>query len=495
MDMNMQETVYPCLKTVCNVVQHMEQTQEIRLTEDLPDVGKIIGAWGQVITRGKEWRSDSVHYSGGVIVHILYLPENGTQSICLDSWIPLQAKWDLPDQTPEGVFTVSTLTKYIDARSVNPRKIMIRAGIAAYGQAMVASQIDMVSTDADEEGVELLRKNYPMRFLREAGEKEFNLEESLPLPVPIRQDDKPIYYCVKPEVYESKVLGNKIAFRGTCNFHILYRDGDGHLCNQDYPMNFSQFADLHENYGADAQVTFFPVVTNLELEYASDHFTAKCGIAAQYMVDDVSDVEIIEDAYCIGKQLKMETATLDVSSVLEKKVDIIPLEQSVTGHVSQIVDVSSNLDFPKAFSENGKIVLEMPGSVQILYYDDAGALQSVCTRVEGKSSLDAKGKISVLAFPGAVKSPQISISSEAMTLKEEVPITVLKSGGCEMNMITALHIGDAVTPDPLRPSLILRKGNEDDLWKLAKESGSTVSAIYQANKPYERGKYLLIPIF
>ena len=50
-----------------------------------------------------------------------------------------------------------------------------------------------------------------------------------------------------------------------------------------------------------------------------------------------------------------------------------------------------------------------------------------------------------------------------------------------MSQVTGLELGDPVRPDPNRPSLIVRKPGEADLWALAKGCGSTMDAISQAN--------------
>ena len=75
--------------------RELEQTQQIRLPEGMPDVGKVLGVWGQSVLRSKEWRSDGVSVSGGVLVWVLYAPEDGSRPRALDGWIGFQGKWDL----------------------------------------------------------------------------------------------------------------------------------------------------------------------------------------------------------------------------------------------------------------------------------------------------------------------------------------------------------------------------------------------------------------
>ena len=64
-------------------------------------------------------------------------------------------------------------------------------------------------------------------------------------------------------------------------------------------------------------------------------------------------------------------------------------------------------------------------------------------------------------------------------------------------MVTAVTLGEKKPMDPHRPSLILRRAGEDDLWNLAKKCGSTVEAIREANGLQEEAapdRLLLIPV-
>ena len=48
----------------------LEQTQEFKLPESMPDIGRVIAAWGQAVLRGKEWRDDHIGLTGGVMVWV-----------------------------------------------------------------------------------------------------------------------------------------------------------------------------------------------------------------------------------------------------------------------------------------------------------------------------------------------------------------------------------------------------------------------------------------
>ena len=81
MDVTFQNRLVSCLNPVVRETQNCEQTQEIRLSEGMPDVGRILSAWGQPILRGKQWDTDTLNYTGGMMVWVLYVPEDGSQAV------------------------------------------------------------------------------------------------------------------------------------------------------------------------------------------------------------------------------------------------------------------------------------------------------------------------------------------------------------------------------------------------------------------------------
>ena len=63
--------------------------------------------------------------------------------------------------------------------------------------------------------------------------------------------------------------------------------------------------------------------------------------------------------------------------------------------------------------------------------------------------------------------------------------------------VSGLQLGEAVTPDPGRPALILRRSSGQQLWDIAKSTGSTVESIRNANGLTEApddDRMLLIPV-
>ena len=78
MELQFEKREISCLTQAVRGVKEQEVTQEIRLTDAMPDVGRVLAGWGQVVLRGKEWQGSQMTASGGVQATILYAPEDGT---------------------------------------------------------------------------------------------------------------------------------------------------------------------------------------------------------------------------------------------------------------------------------------------------------------------------------------------------------------------------------------------------------------------------------
>ena len=486
-----------CLDTVLQEVRTAELSQQIKLTDGMPDIGRILGAWGQVILRGKEWQDGEASANGGVLVWVLYAPEDGSGERCIDSWIPFQLNWDLPEEIPEGTMRIRCLPRFVDARSVSPRKIALRCGIRALGEAYIPVEREVQMPSGASDRVEILENKYPLRIPTEAGEKVFLLDEELSVPESAPQPEKLIYSRMEPQVGDCRVLGDKLAFRGTGNLHTLYRSEEGRLHSWDFPVAYSQIAELEREYGADAQADLAPAVTNLEAELDDEgHIRLKCGIAGQYRITDRRMVSVVEDAYCPGRDVALRREMLELPVVLEQRRENIYGEQTMPADAGEAVDITFLPDFPRQRRGEQGIELEYPGNFQVLYYGSDGMLQGSNVKWEGHQQLRADDRSELTAVP-VPTTPQVQMGSGQMQLKAELPVEITTSSRQQIPMVTEVEPGQAQPVAADRPTLILRRAGECRLWDIAKGSGSTVEEIRRANDLQGEpapGQMLLIPV-
>lgn len=492
-----QKKEIPCLQSLLSQVQALEQTQELRIPEGMPEAVRILGAWGQILIRSKEWQRDCVRLTGGVQARVLYEPEAGGQPRCLESWIPFRMDWDLPEGSPEGTVRLQPLLRYLDARTVSAGKVMLRAGIAIRADCWVNACPEVMVPGEVAPDVQLLRRQWPVRLPREAGEKAFDLEESLSVPPSAPRPEKIVYYRMDAWPGEQKILGNRLVFRGTAKLHLVYLCPQGQIHSWDFEIPFSQYAQLEKAISGDARGEILLALTRLELESAEEgRLQLKAGLTAQYLVEECQILETVEDAYSICRELTRETGALEVPALLESRREALSGDQTLPVQADVVADALLLADFPRQTREGEDILLEQPGTVQLLYYDHQGRLQSASHRWTGTLRLPADPGARLTARP-LEAAVQAVPGTDSVTLRPEMGVQLDTAAGQGIPMVTAVELGEKKLPDPQRPSLILRRAVPAGLWAMARDSGSTVEAIRQANgltgEP-EPGKMLLIPV-
>lgn len=476
--------------------QIQEQTQEVRLPDSMPDIGRVLGSWGRVLVRGKEWRGNGMTVSGGVMVWVLYEPEDGTQPRSVEAWIPFQMKWDFQETQHDGCIFVVPVLKTVDARSTSARKLMVRANICAWGRALETVETEYYSADEVPEDINLLTADYPMELPCEAGEKLVPVEEDLALPAAAPVPEKILRYDVRTTVTEQRVLASRLIFRGKGNVHLMYLS-DGTVCSTDCEISFSQYADLDREYTQAATAQIVPILTNLDLDMVDGKLRLKCDLAAQYIIYDRVMVQLVEDAYSNHRPVTLHNCQMQLPRRLDRRRESMQVDQIMNVSADKIADVSWLCDLPQK-QQNGEVTrLMMSGQMQVLYYDASGNLHFGSTRYEQIVEIPADhhaqvdGTICSIGQPDArINGQQVEVSAtydlEATTLSDEAQW-----------MVSVLEMGERNEPDAGRPSLILRRFNGERLWDAAKECGSTVEAIRAANEfdaEPEPGRILLIPV-
>lgn len=486
------------LDTVIQEIRNQELTQEIRLPEGMPDIGRVLSAWGQPVLRGKEWGGGRISASGGMMVWVLYVPEDGSAEQCMEGWIPFQMNWELPGGCPDGTLRIRFLTRFVDARSVTPRKLMVRAGVATMAEALVPASAQLANPGEIPEGVQLRKNTWPVRMPVEAGEKAFTLEEDLSLPGSAPAPEMLIFCRLDPRINEKRVIGNKLVFRGSGNLHTLYRSREGELHSWDHELPFSQFTELDREYSGDAQADVILSPTALEPELDEEgRIRFRGGLTAQYMVSDRQMLNLADDAYSPGRELEVQSEDLEVPAILENRRENLYGEQTVNADADVVADVTFLPDFPRQHRTEEGLELKLPGQFQVLYYGSDGQLHSASGRWEGKHHLITGENTIVSAAPASGEQPAAAIRDGQLVLSCQVPLELTAAVRQSFPMVTALKTGAPIPRAPDRPSLILKRAGEQSLWEIARSAGTTVDAIRSANGLQEEpapDRMLLIPV-
>lgn len=492
MDVTFETRLHSCMEPVLREIHTSEQTQQITLPDGMPDIGQVLGAWGQPLLRGKQWQAEEVSCNGGLMVWVLYAPEDGSPAQCLEGWIPFTLRWDLPQGKPEGSLRLNCLCRFVDARSVSARKLVVRGGLGVQVEAFCPMEAVSWEPEKIPGDVQLLRRECPLRLPKEMAEKNFSLDEELSLPESAPAPQELIYYRLLPSITDRKVLSGKAVFRGSAQVHVLYRSTEGQLHGWDFSLPFSQYAQLEQEHSPEALADLVVMPTSLELELEEGRLRLKGGLTAQILVTDREKLSLVADAYSPTRELELAQRSANLPVLLDSRRQSVPVRQELPVQGNLAADVCIWPDFPRQRRQEEDLALS--AAVQVLYYGEDGALQGASGRWEG--SIAAGPQAQLLAVPLAAEEPQMQLGT-GLSVAQELTVETTAFSWQELPMVAGITPGEARKPDPDRPSLILCRMGQEPLWELAKESRSTVEAIRQANGLTEDpapNQMLLIPV-
>ena len=486
-----------CLRTVISQVHTGEQTQEIRLPDAYPDIGKILGCWGQVLIRGKEWRGNGLGANGGVMAFVLYAPEDGTQPRVVDAWIPIQCRWEIPDDSEDGVMHLLPKLSNLDCRGISARKIMVRATVDTFAQGLNRQSVNIAAPGQLPEDVQLLKRNYPVELPMEAGEKQVQIEERLSLPGDLPPIHKLIQYNLSPGISEQKVIGNRLVFRGQSELDLLYMTEDGEFHSWQTELPFSQFTELDRDYSHQAAAWVLPVLTAMEMDLTDGELNLRGGIAAQYTIFDQEMLELVEDAFSPYRSIRITTEQLQLPMLLDRVELEIPVEASVETDAEKVISGTVFGTYPFLVTKSEAMEMDVDGHLQIVGENAQGLPTGESGRFSVSVPYATAGENQNILWAGTMPQPEFVTSGDRVTFKGKYPVSVYVYSTGTIPMITELEMGELREQDPSRPSLILRRAGQESLWDLAKNYGSTIDAIQKANQltgePVS-GKMLLIPV-
>ena len=469
-----------------------EETQELVLPESMPDMGRVIAAWGQPVIRGKEWRQSHVGVSGGVTVWVLYAPEDGGPVRRLESWVPFAVRSEHAHTGPDGVIRAECALCGVDARSVSPRKLMLRCQIGVMVQTMLPKEAELWAPGEMPEDIQLLERTYPMILTRETGERTFLTDETVPIPG--GAPERIVYSRFAPRVTEQKVLGSRAVFRGVGELHLLCQDAEGRLSSHDAEVPFAQYLDLEGDYEEGAEVSNLLCVTSLETEPEEGGVRVRCGLVSQYIINAPTVVRCAEDAYSPGRELEAVTEEVELPAWLDEQLRQVELAERLAGE-DVSVDAIFFPDLPAVTRQPGGAEVRVGGQFQTLT-DNGGTLTGKTIRTG--QSVTLQTSCDTVPCTWLRGGTQVRRESGGCALEAKMELRLGSVSTRPVKMLSGLKAGERREPDPDRPSIIIRSRKADEsLWDIAKYCGSTVSAIQRLNKlesEPEENRLLLIPV-
>lgn len=482
-----------------------EETMEMIVPDACPDILRIVDTEAAVFLERKEAMEGRAELSGSIKAWVLYLPDGEEGMRRIEVKIPFTCGADSPSLVPGCRVVAVPRVQGADTRSINPRKVLARVNLAVSLRAY-APVADTLCAGLDapaEAGLEQLTEQMSTYMVACVEEKPFTFSDDLNLPGSRSEVSELLKSRLRVQCGESKVIGNKLIFKGECVLQILYRSEENTLCTVDYTLPFSQIMEV-SGAGEEADCDLEIISTDMDCSLSPGDprvFSVSLGFLAQAVVREERSVTILSDLYSTAYQLEVGRKSWDMSRLLEHSVK----SQSVREIVESGTLARSALD---AYVSVGQILQAREGErltltadtwVTILYEEEEGGMAAVRRQIPVSCQLELPEGCRCTCLCRCPDPVLATPTSGGVEVRFQMEFWYMALSQATVSGVSEVRLDeDKPRDNSAAPSVVLRMvGEQERLWDIAKTYGTTRTDIMQANDLEEdtvpSGQLLLIP--
>ena len=493
MELEFRRTQIPYLQCVCHETLIQEEHGETIVPDSMPDMERIVGSCAEAVLRSRACAGGELALAGDVQACVLYRAAGEDEPRQLSVFLP----FTLRRAVPEGSCScaVQCAVKRTEAQMLGSRRVDVRVTLLITLRIWRSREQTCFCPAEPDRLVQLRFAEYPMRLVRECAEKPVLLRDTLPLGAGAPEPARIVFAGGRCELTEEKLSGSQAACKGALRLSLLYQTPEGTLGGCELSMPFSQLIDLEGSYDEQG-LELLPVLTSLEVMAEGSGVSVEAGICLQCVVTQTVNVPLVEDAYALRGNLRAETQRLELQPLLDSRTLRQDCLLELPAQAAEILRAEALPDAPRIEWDDGLCRIRVPVAVRVLCRDARGE----CRLVEGSTELSGElpAARSACQAEARIDGPVFAVPGGGrIELRIPVAAQVRWYDDAPRQSICALELTEG--PREERPAVVIRTLAADaQLWDIAKELRTTVSAIQIANDMdadmAPAGTMLLIPI-
>lgn len=504
MELELTRTQLACYDTVVdNTVLH-EETMEMIVPDACPDILRIVNTEGIVCLKNKEAKEGRAEVSGTVRCAVFYLPDGEEGIRRIEVSIPFFGTIDGPGITSACTVMASPRVLTADTRAINPRKVLVRVNVAISFRVFCPTS-NALCTGAECDvhgGVEQLKEHHRANMVTCVKEKPFSFSDDVTISGS-RPEAAELLSCrAILNCTESKIIGNKLIFKGEAALRVFYRSTGNALCIVDFELPFSQIMEA-DRVEEEAVCSLDVQLTDLNCALVAGDgrtISVTLGLLAQAVIREERHMELLTDIYSTVCNLSTELHSNTLNNLVEQNTrrqtnrEIIELGMMARS----VLDASVNVGAVNQSRENGRTVFTAEAIVNVLFQTEENESHAVTRQVNIPCSVDLpEGCICSCQSkcPGEVFATP---TAGGIEVRFDLDFHYLALSGKRVVGVSGVKVGENIVRDNSKePSIVLRVVGQERLWDIAKTYHTTTADIMQANELEDGnalgGKLLLIP--
>lgn len=503
MDVTMGKKTVACYHKIFEYRDASESAVETVVPDTMPDIDRLLCADGTLVIRSKEVSEGLVSVEAGISASVLYVPDGESGVCCLRAAIPFAFEADAPGVTSDSVPVATLMLTNIEARMLNPRKVVIRASVAVTIECFERAEAEYCAEVGGDEKAELqvLTERRNISHVVSVKEKTYVLTDEYRLPAGSPPVGEPLRESVELCAEEIRAVGSKVVINGTAKIILTYSVADRpEIASAEFETAFSQLIDMDIELTAPECRTAL-LLTAMYIEphtYAGGEkgFTCELHIVAQAVCSDNIGVEYISDCYSNKRPVKVTNESTRVICDMRRALQRCGFHEELeadrtVGEVKEAICRVTDLEI-----ENGTVKCRVVALV--IFCGESGKMFCATGRFPFTCPAGFEEGMTGAVIGARCSQVFAAPAQKSIDLRAQVCVDLMMWREGEINQIAGIDEDEEENEKKERPSLVVVRAGEDaTLWILAKRYRSTREIILKANglekgEPIA-GRLLLIP--
>ena len=479
-------------------VQQFEQQTDLIIPDVNPDALAVLGVWGACTVTEQQLRRDRVTAGGVVNFTLLYRPENGGSAMPLQGSLNFQEVLECKDAMEGDLLFLHAELTELRGIILNSRKVGIQCKVALY--AWVYQHGDHLLTEGvdskPEEGIQLHLAHHQVHTLVAALEKTLTVNEEVRIGETAAQAQL-LHTELQWKAEDVRMLNKKVMVRGAVQVRVLLMTEAEGLREMEYSLPFSQIAESSEvKPDCNAVLHYTAGQQQIRLERREEGLFLRCGVSAKAMIEVYRERRetTVADLYSTQYYTSVKHEPVPVCGCQSERVSA-QLRENVQTETKVAKVLHWHCVGAAAEVRSGKL----QGSVclSVLCEDEQGNRMQQCVTVrderEGTVFCPGAAKVSV-------RNLSVTATGGILTVELQLQYCVRLQRAVQGQQVETCELDLSRPRGGYAPGTLLLRtvAANESTWELARDYGTTESAILTANhmlpdQGLEENQLVLIP--
>lgn len=468
-----------------------------------PDMSVILSTDASVSIDRAEATNDRINYMGKLNISVLYLAKGAKKSVhsmnvthSIDDFINIEGV------TKDTNIDISSVIANIDYKMLNDRKINFRA-VADIQITAVNTEEHGIITGISGEGInenQLLK--IPLGINRSIASKNEHIIIKNEITISAGKPNiRELLQCnIGIGSRDVRITNGKVQINGEITVTTLYKgDEDESLIEfieNEIPFNGTiEMPEITEDMYADVKLIISDQYVQVRPDDDGEDRSLELEVSmlASVKVGTTENINVLEDAYCINKNLVINREPVQYSRLICRNKnqttikEVIQLDDGLPDML-QIFNVKGTAQLDDVKIIDDKVVCEGIIDCDVLYVaeSDETPLYSYKCMIPYRQVIETKGatgECNVQVEPAIEHSGFNMLSGKEVELRFLLSFSTVVTEENEAGMICAIDFSDMEKSqiDAMPSMIIYVVQNSDNLWKIAKRYNTTIDEIMEVN--------------